>query len=249
MKAGHLHREHPALASAGPVPALATERDDESPESQMFVVRELPVRKGEIIAAGQTLAVLSDLENLFLEGRAFERDGPALHRAVEQGWSVTAQPQLRDVSPGAEITGLKLAFVANVVDPESRALKFYVLLPNEIVHVSTSEDGRTFPTWRFKPGQRMDVRIPVERFEDRIVLPIDAIADDGLESYVFVENGRKFERRPVTVEFRDRRSAVIANDGSLFPGETVALNDAHQLQLAIKNQSGGGVDPHAGHTH
>jgi hypothetical protein len=35
----------------------------------------------------------------------------------------------------------------------------------------------------------------------------------------------------------------------VFPGETVAQNGAHQLQMAIKNQSGGPVDPHAGHNH
>ena len=42
---------------------------------------------------------------------------------------------------------------------------------------------------------------------------------------------------------------MIANDGSLFPGDKIALTGAHQMQIALKNKSGGGVDPHAGHSH
>jgi hypothetical protein len=51
------------------------------------------------------------------------------------------------------------------------------------------------------------------------------------------------------VEFRDQFSAVVANDGSLYPGDEIAMNAAHQLLVALKNKSGGGVDPHAGHSH
>jgi hypothetical protein len=35
----------------------------------------------------------------------------------------------------------------------------------------------------------------------------------------------------------------------LFPGDVVAQRGAHQMQMALKNKSGGGVDPHAGHNH
>jgi hypothetical protein len=42
---------------------------------------------------------------------------------------------------------------------------------------------------------------------------------------------------------------VIANDGGLFPGDRIALSAAQQLQVAIKNKAGGGIDPHAGHNH
>jgi cobalt-zinc-cadmium efflux system membrane fusion protein len=42
---------------------------------------------------------------------------------------------------------------------------------------------------------------------------------------------------------------VIANDGTLFPGDRVAMSAAQQLHLALKNKAGGGIDPHAGHNH
>ena len=104
-------------------------------------------------------------------------------------------------------------------------------------------------TWRHKPGQRMQIRVPVEEWPDRIVLPAEAVAQDGVESYVFRANGDHFDREPVHVEHRDPQWVVIANDGALFPGDRVAMSAAQQLQLALKTKSGGGIDPHAGHHH
>ena len=44
-------------------------------------------------------------------------------------------------------------------------------------------------------------------------------------------------------------AVVVANDGAIFPGDTVAMTGAHQMQLALKNKAGGAIDPHAGHNH
>ena len=78
---------------------------------------------------------------------------------------------------------------------------------------------------------------------------VDAVAQDGVETYVFLPNGDRFDRRPVHVEYRDRLSVVVANDGSIFPGDAVVVVGAQQMQLALKNKSGGAIDPHAGHNH
>ena len=95
----------------------------------------------------------------------------------------------------------------------------------------------------------MTLRIPVELWKDRIVLPLEAVAQDGAEYYIFLDDGEDFQRRPVHVEYRDQQWVVIANDGSIAVGDQVAASAAHQLQMAMKNKLGGGVDPHAGHNH
>jgi hypothetical protein len=95
----------------------------------------------------------------------------------------------------------------------------------------------------------MELRIPVEAWKDRIVLPVDAVVDEGAEAYVYRQNGDHFDRVPVHVEYRDRGSVVVANDGAVFPGDVVAGHGAYQIHLALKNKSGGGIDPHAGHNH
>jgi len=124
-----------------------------------------------------------------------------------------------------------------------------VLLPNEKQRDDKQADGRRFIGWRYRPGQRVQLQIPVQTMDSRIVLPIEAVAQDGVETYVFVPNGDNLDRRCVHVEYRDTQWAVIANDGSLFPGDMVAISAAQQLQLALKNKAGGGIDPHAGHNH
>jgi hypothetical protein len=66
---------------------------------------------------------------------------------------------------------------------------------------------------------------------------------------VYRQNGDHFDRVPVHIEHRDQTSVVVANDGSLFPGDTVAGTGAYLIHQALKNKAGGGVDPHAGHNH
>jgi multidrug efflux pump subunit AcrA (membrane-fusion protein) len=122
-------------------------------------------------------------------------------------------------------------------------------LPNELVRNENTADGHRFIGWRFKPGQRVQLRVPVERWKNRIVLPVDAVVQEGAEWFVFHQNGDRFDRKPVHVEYRDQRWAVIASDGTLFPGDAVAASGAYQMHLAMKNKVGGGVDPHAGHNH
>ena len=95
----------------------------------------------------------------------------------------------------------------------------------------------------------MQLQVPVEQWEDQIVLPVDAVAKEGLESYVFQQNGDHFERLSVHELYRDQLSVVLENDGTIFPGDVVARRGAHQLQMALKNKAGGGADLHAGHNH
>ena len=76
-----------------------------------------------------------------------------------------------------------------------------------------------------------------------------ARVDDGAEAYVYRQNGDHFDRVPVRVLFRDSRSAVVENDGALYPGDVIAGRGAYQMHLALKNKSGGAIDPHAGHHH
>jgi hypothetical protein len=132
---------------------------------------------------------------------------------------------------------------------QSRTLPFYVRLPNQLTRDVPSPNGLRFIEWKYRPGQRLQLRVPVEEWQQQIVFPVDAIAQEGAEAFVFQQNGNHFDRVPVHVIYRDQAYAVIKNDGSVFPGDIVAQRGAHQLQMALKNKSGGGADPHAGHNH
>ncbi len=147
------------------------------------------------------------------------------------------------------LTDLEIAFLASEIDPAARTLPFFVTLKNELLEDAQKEDERRFVTWRFRPGQRMQLQVPVEEWKDQLVLPVAAVVKEGPDSFVFEQNGDHFDRVAVHERYRDRSSVVVANDGTIFPGDVVALKGAHQMQLAIKNKAGGGIDPHAGHSH
>ncbi len=215
--------------------------------SSPLILQQLDVHKGQSVMAGATLCILADYDELFIEGLAFEQDITQLRHASEEGWRVDAIFE----QPGSDsrvVEALEIAYLANQVDTDSRTLHFYVRLPNTVTK-DRRADGNRFVEWKYLPGQRLQLRVPVEQWPDQIVLPVNAVAREGAEYFVFQQNGDHFDRLPVHVKYKDQYSAVIENDGSLFAGDVVAMRGAHQMQMALKNKSGGGVDPHAGHNH
>jgi membrane fusion protein, heavy metal efflux system len=215
--------------------------------ARVLQVQELKVENGQHINAGDPLCVLADHAELYVQGKAFEQDAPVLNQAADKDWRLTAIVDAN--GHGRQTVGdLRILYVANKIEPDSRAFLFYAQLPNKLVR-NQETDGHRFSAWQFKPGQRVELLVPVERWSDRIVLPVNAVVQDGPESYVFEENDGHFDRRTVRVEYRDEYSVVLANDGTLTPGKMVIVSGSYQVHLAMKNKGGGAPDPHAGHNH
>ncbi|MEO2014876.1 MAG: efflux RND transporter periplasmic adaptor subunit [Fuerstiella sp.] len=233
-----------AFVRAEIVPVSMQTPDGDPP----LIFRELLVHRGQAVDAGEPLGTLVNYSELYIEGMAFEQDIAQLSAASRNGWKVIA---LFDEADGKlrKVPELDIAYLDTEIDRVSRTLKFFVGLPNELTHENTGRDNIRFVNWRYRPGQRLQLRVPVERWEKQIVLPVDAVAREGAEYFVFQQNGDHFDRLPVHVKYRDQFSVVVANDGQLFPGDVVAMRSAHQMQMALKNKAGGGVDPHAGHNH
>ncbi len=228
---------------------VAKERTSSGHPDRHLQVQQLKVAQGKHVNAGDTLCTLVDQKELYIEGIAFEQDIQTVNRVAAATRKVSAMFGAKSTGDEQIVPELRILYLDDKVDQQSRAFHFYVTLPNRVLRSDKAPDGRDFVYWQFKPGQRTQIRIPVEEWKDRIVLPVEAVAQDGAETYVFEANGDHFDRRAVHVEYRDQDWAVIANDGDLRLGATVAVSAAHQVQLALKNKSGGGVDPHAGHNH
>lgn len=228
-------------------PDDVTEPDSQAAQDPVLILEELKVHQGQTLNAGEPLCVLANYSQLYIEGQAFERDAPAIVSARERGWKVTGH--FERGAPETPLHDLPIAYVANEVDVDARTLHFYVHLDNQMLPHPPGADARKYISWKYRPGQRLELSVPVEEWPDQMVLPVEAIAQEGAESYVFLQNGKHFDRKSVHVKYRDQSSVVIANDGSVYASDVVALRGAHQLQMALKNKSGGGIDPHAGHTH
>jgi multidrug efflux pump subunit AcrA (membrane-fusion protein) len=217
-------------------------------DEHLLQVSKVEVGPGQHVQAGDPLCVLSDHAVLYIEGKGFEEDSGELNDAANAGSPITAVIEANGKGPHT-VSELKILYLENEVELESRALRFYMRLPNELVRNEQTEDGHRFIGWRFKPGQRVQLLVPVERWDNRLVVPVDAVVEEGAEQFIFQQNCGRFDRKRVHVEYRDQRWAVLGNDSCLLPGDVVVASGAYQMHLTMKNKAGGGVDPHAGHNH
>lgn len=232
----------PPVASAAPsadvqpVAFLA----EEGTSGPLYEVQELNVELGQQVQAGQSLATLADHTSLYIEGHAFKSEATALERATQNEWPVEVEFAEDDAASWPAIgEPFRIRHLANSIDPESRTFDFYVPLTNQ--SRTYEKEGQPFVVWRFRPGQRVRLQVPVEEFPDVLVLPAEAIVREGPEAYVFQQNGDLFNRLPVHVLHEDRTRIVVANDGSVKPGLYLAQNSAASLNRVLKAQAASGV--------
>lgn len=235
-----------------PLPSTLTTKGTQAPTAPAafaYEVQELKVQLGEQVQAGQLLSILANHRSLYIEGRAFKKEAPLLERAAQSHWPVEAEYS-EDASGEWPALNQKLTirYLSNQIDSVSRTFGFFIPLENQ--SRTYEDDGQTHLVWRFRPGQRVRLHVPVEEFKDVFVLPVGGVVRDGPDVFVFRENGKAFDRKPVRIEFEDRRNVILANDGSVFPGSRLAQNAAAALNRVLKaQQAGEGGGEHAGHSH
>src|SRR5262249_47555758 len=154
----------------------------------------LKVQLGEHAQAGQVLCTLANHHALSIEGRAFKHEVPLIEQAVQHGWPVPTEIA-EAASTWAALDPRRTLSLGNCVSPASQTAPVYLPIVNQ--YREHQSEGRTFRVWRFRPGQRVRLEVPVEQFERVFVVPADAVVRDGAESYVFRQNGDAFDRKPV----------------------------------------------------
>lgn len=237
------------VALKADAPSTPHLKDHEHEHGSLYTVEALNVSLGKLVQPGEELCQLASHTVLLIEGQAFERESALVTRALEQRWPISVMFETGE-SQNLIRNKLQILYIDNTIDDVHRTLKFYVPLTNEVVRDNPGTNGLMYRSWRFKPGQKVRLLLPVEHLTERIVLPADALVKEGPDAYVFRQNGKLLEEVPVTVEHLDPRQVVIKNDGSLFEGDEVALNQAYQLHLALKKAQGGGEGGgHHGHDH
>jgi multidrug efflux pump subunit AcrA (membrane-fusion protein) len=224
----------PRQTNSGAYPGLSSD--------VAYEVQELSVEMGQQVQAGQLLAKLSNHQSLYVVGHAFKREASYLEKAAEANRPVEidfADDNANEWPPMEQ--EFQIRHLANSIDPSSRTFDFFVPLSNQS-HVY-DKAGKKFLVWRFRPGQRVRIRVPVEQFENVFVLPSEAVVREGPEAYVFRQNGDLFKQLTVHVLHEDRLMTVIANDGSIPGGSYLAQNSAASLNRVLKAQTASGAQP------
>ena len=207
-----------------------------------FEVQELSVELGQQVQAGQVLAQLSNHQSLYVVGHAFKREAQYLEQAAQQGRVVSIEFAEEGDQRWPDLDqSFTIRHLSNSIDSASRTFDFFVPLVNQFQAFDKANE--TFLVWRFRPGQRARIHVPVEKFENVFVLPSEAVVREGPEAYVFRQNGDLFKQLPVHVLYEDRRSVVIANDGKIAAGSYVAQNSAASLNRVLKAQTASGQQP------
>ena len=225
--------------------AAQTEFRDDSSDSEIaalpfkFEFEDLKVSLGQQAEAGQVLCQLSDHRSLLIEGRGFKDDMPLIQHAARDGMMIELEFEAAGRGnwppPPRE---LRIHHIENMIDAESRTFGFHLVLKNQ--WQLYAQGGHTGLLWRFRPGDRVRLKVAVEKLDNVFVLPQAAVVREGPEAYVFRQNGDLFDRRPVHVLAEDRTHVAIANDGSVRPGSFVAQNAAASINRVLKAQMASG---------
>jgi len=245
----------------GLIPPQANAGQINFAKHQRYVVEEIFAKPGTLAQKGEDLVSVAFHDYLVVEGQAYEKDLPALYALMRNdspiGVSIGTEFQFTD------LPNQKIAYIANHADERTNTFPFFVYVKNQVEDkfTSTDETKNDNVSWRWKPGQRSHIQIPNEEFKDKIILPRDAVAIDGIRNMVFFweedhhdhspdevmddhEHYDIYEPVDVQVLFMDREFVVVEPGEQLQPGAVIAMSKASQILFALQSGSGAG-----GHTH
>lgn len=210
------------------------------------IVREVRKNVGDVVRAGELLAVIESSESLASYQLTTAIDGTVIEKHLTRGEAIDREKgafvvadlrnvwvdlavyqkdlakvlrgQMVRISAGKEIPPAEgpISYVTPTVDPPTRTATARVVLPND--------DGR----WR--PGMFVTARVlaPVEA---QLVVPLTAIQNYEGNSVVFVETPEGFEPRPVILGTRGETQVAVLT--GLEPGQTYAATNSFLLKAEL----------------
>ncbi len=207
-----------------------------------YELQSLGVELGQTVQAGDLLASLANHQSLFVIGHAFKREAGLLEQAAQNRTELQIEfaEDSNELWPTID-QAFQIRHLSNTIDTATRTFDFFVPLVNQ--SRTYQKDGMTFMVWRFRPGQRARIEVPVEKFANVFVLPAEAVVREGADAYVYRQNGDLFNQISVHILHEDRTQVVLANDRSITPGTFLAQNSAASLRRVLKAQSASGQQP------
>lgn len=172
----------------------------------------LPVKTGDYVKIGDTLAEMADLRHVRVRAFVDEPDlgGLEPNQDVEITW---------DAKPGQTWTGHTEQIPKQVV---SRGMR-------SVGEVLCSIDNAKL---ELLPNVNVEVRILVNERRGVIVVPREAVGEDGGQHYVFVVEGNAVQRRNITVGIANASNYEVL--AGLMEGDRVALPRDRKLRNGME---------------
>ena len=183
-----------------------------APLSGVVVERDMVV--GQLTDTSTTLARVLDLSRVYVDAQIYESDLSRVHAGDAISVSVPAFPD-------RVFTGT-VQYVGNEVSSDTRTLTVRTVIPN--------------PGWLLRPGMFATVNITNRAEAPRIVVPADAVLQDGDLQVVYVQVApQEFLKRTVTVQPADSGNVVVesgleSGDRVVTSGSVLLLQEQETLE-------------------
>ncbi|MBU0984382.1 MAG: efflux RND transporter periplasmic adaptor subunit [candidate division Zixibacteria bacterium] len=188
------------------------------------VLVERKARVGDLLAAGEALALLADPAAMWIEARV---SGVQL-RQIERGQELTFSSDGRGLSR----VGGRVIWVSRYLDPHTRTGTVRAEVVDRSHYLNAGEFGR--------------VSIAGSQNDHVILVPKDAVQWEGCCNVVFVRE-TDYRYRPRKIEFHDGAGPYYRVTDGLRAGEDVVVNGAFLLKTELKKSSIGagccGIEP------
>lgn len=180
------------------------------------------VTRGQAVEPGEEIAHVIDPSVVIVEGDVPEAQASGLRNG--------ATIRIRIASMlDQEFIGT-IHFVSPIVDEEKRTVHVYARFSN--------------PDFHMKPGMFVEVFLQTDSAINAVAVPARAIIDEGLDRYVFVDQGNgRYSRVRVVLGPSDGFWTAVT--GSIFPGDKVVVEGGRSLQMAALTGSSQSSPPPA----
>ena len=173
------------------------------------VIKNDMILGGMVDEATEILTIM-DLSRVWVEAEIYEKDIARVRNGQDVVIVVPAYPG--DIFLGA------ITYVGDVLDPNTRTI--------------TVRTGVNNTEFKLKPGMFADLTIELSQNGTALVVPAEAVLDDGGEYLVFIRiDDRRFEPRHVTIGTREGSFVEIASGVDV--GEEVVTSGNFQLKSKL----------------
>ena len=160
---------------------------------------------GSPVSTSGPIFEIDNFATVWIEGDVFEGQLSEVRPGLPAAVTVPAYP-------GQVFEG-KVQSIIPSLDPEKRTARLRVVLSN--------------PKGLLKPGMFATLSITVGKEPSGVVVPIEALIEQGGSIFVFVKNGEQFAKQDVVVSARDDRYAQIS--WGLVPNDVVVTDGKMQV--------------------